>query len=305
MSNYLKINGVWREVSKYYQKSNGAWAEISKASFDSYISVHPAIAELHEDTNFSLGGPSNISGVSCSFTAIYDGANVTTAATWSLISGSQYASLSGEVLTIGSNANDSTITIQAVYNGVTATKDVVITYKTGTTGETQTETVVDESGNTSTTTTIVIDNGDGSSSSASTTVVVDENGNTVGTTESEVTNNADGSFNGTSTSYDASGNPTETVNQSGDTTGNIETQQVSYNESGSPVVTGYEIDTTGSEGAGRSISGDGVNTEFIPFADDNCGFICRIKFTTVASQQPRPPLVEDTEILVQTGFIIS
>ena len=297
MTKFHKINGVWREISKYYQKTNGAWAEISEASFESYLNANPLPSQFggFVTVDFVLGGPRNVSGETCSFTAVYEGLNVTSAATWSLVSGGQYATMTDYVMTIATGASNSTVTISATYNGNTTTKDVVLTYKAGTTTETQTETEVDESGNTTTTTTTITENEDGSSSSESVTIVTDESGNTLETTETVTEVNSDGSFTGASTTYDSSGNPTESVNQSGDTSGNVETQQVTYDESGTSAVTGYEIDTTDSQGQGKGMRGDGVNTEFVPFCDDNCGFICHIKFTSEAASQPRPPIVEDTE----------
>ena len=124
---------------------------------------------------------------------------------------------------------------------------------------------------------------------------VDENGDTTGSTTNNTTNNADGSSQSSTTNYDANGAPTDTTNMGTDTSGNVDTQNIEYDEQGNQTVVGYDIDTTASEGDGKEITGDGVNTEFIPFDDDNNGFICHIRFKTVISEQPRPPLVEDID----------
>ena len=58
---------------------------------------------------------------------------------------------------------------------------------------------------------------------------------------------ADGSSTSTTISYDVSGNPTEKVNEDVDVDGNASTQSVAYDDDGEEVVTGYSIDTSGSE----------------------------------------------------------
>ena len=136
---------------------------------------------------------------------------------------------------------------------------------------------------------------DGSSTSSTVTTGYDEEGNVSGSSENITETNADGSFNSATVNYDENGTATDGENQSGDTAGNVDTQQVEYDESGNTAVTGYEIDTTASGGEGKTMRGDGVNTEFVPFADNDCGFICHMRFDTVMSEQPRPPIVEDTE----------
>ena len=285
MGTFQKIGDTWRVVSKYYQKTNGAWAEITEASFDSYIRILPSMFGGASISGIDIVGPDTVSGESCTFAAIYNSANVTSAATWSIISGSQYASVSGSVILIGSNANNSNVTVQANYNGMTGTKNVVLTYLSGTTEETETEIIVDESGNTSATTTTTVSDESGNTTIESTTVYTDESGNTVGTSESTIEENVDGSFTGTSTNYDAEGNPTGTTNSSGDTEGNVNTQEIGYDSNGDPVVTGYTIDTTDNPDGAKTYNGDGVNTEYYAF-DVTRGFICDIHFTVDCSNKP-------------------
>lgn len=135
---------------------------------------------------------------------------------------------------------------------------------------------------------------DGSSSSQSETVHYDENGDPTGSTTNETDINADGSSASSTTNYDASGDPTDQQNVETDVTGNVDTQDVEF-EDGEPVVVGYNIDTTASEGVGKEIEGNGINTEFVPFKFASQGFILHIVFESTSAMQPRPPITPDTE----------
>ena len=280
---YQKVNNTWKPVSGYYRKNNGVWETIDATTFENFVSSNVVMFGGSVDGNHTLtiGGITSISGVSCSFTAIYDNmTNVTTAATWSIVSGSSYATISahtGEV-EILSTANESNVIIQASYLNVTTTKNVTLTYKAGTTSETETETITDASGNTTTTTTTVVTNEDGSSSVITTTVVTDESGNTIGSSESNKDISSDGSFNATTTNYDAEGNATDGTNITGETNGNVSTQDVKYDESGNTIVTGYDIDTSGNPDGTKEFRADGVNTEYYAL-DVTQGFVMDIHFT--------------------------
>lgn len=294
MAQYIKINNQWRSVSTRYKKQNGVWVVIPESGFpeaQAYI--------FAGDVTHSIGivGVSVISGVSSNYCTLYDGIeDVTTGTTWSIESGSAYATINQSgVLTILSGANNSSVVVGASCSGITATKTVSVTYTQGTTGHTEVEVITDGSGNTTTTTTVIIENQDGSSNSETTIVETDESRNIVSTTTGTTETNSDGSYSGTSTTYDSEGNPTEGTNVSGDVEGNVSTQQIGYDESGNTSVVGYEIDTTASSGTGKEFDGTGVDTEFIPFCDDNCGFICHIRFSSAMSGQPRPPVVPDID----------
>jgi hypothetical protein len=138
-----------------------------------------------------------------------------------------------------------------------------------------------------------VENEDGSSTSQSQTTHYDENGDTTGSTSSNSSTNADGSGSSTTTNYDASGDPTDTTNVGTDTVGNVDTQNIEYDEQGNETVVGYDINTENSEGTGKEMSGDGVNTEFVPF--DGSGFICHIRFKSLLEDQVIPPVVEDID----------
>jgi len=287
---YQKVNNTWKPVSGYYRKNNGVWETIDATTFENFVSSNVVMFGGSVDGNHTLtiGGITSISGVSCSFTAIYDNmTNVTTAATWSIVSGSSYATISahtGEV-EILSTANESNVIIQASYLNVATTQELTLTYYTGSTSETETEIDIDESGNTTTTTTTTTTNEDGSSSVITTTVVTDESGNTIGSSESNKDINSDGSFNATTTNYDSEGNATDGINQSGDTSGNVSSQEVEYDESGNTTVTGYQIDTSGNPDGTKEFNGDGVNTEYYAF-DVTQGFIADIHFVINCNNSP-------------------
>jgi uncharacterized protein YjdB len=244
-----------------------------------------AVEEVAVTTLTIVGAPV-ISAETCNYNAIGDNSeDVTTSATWSIISGSQYATINpnnGSV-TILNGANESNVTIQAEYAGLTATTNVTLTYVSGAESETNTESTVDIGGNTTTVTTTVTEYEDGSSVEVVETVITDANGDIVGTSESNKTVNTDGSYNGTTTNYDAEGNPTDGSNVTGDTAGNVSTQTVEYDSSGNEVVTSYDIDT--SETTGKTFNQDGANTEYYAF-DLTHGFELDIDFTIDFSAQP-------------------
>jgi hypothetical protein len=197
---------------------------------------------------------------------------------------------------------------------------MIVSYLSGASSTTEVEMVENEDGSTTTTTTTTTDNGDGTSTSSSTTTTYDENGDVSQTVETTTTddgegnttsnstttnadgssttnqtvNNADGSSTSSTTNYDTEGNPTDTENVLTDTIGNVDTQTIDYDENGDPTVTSYTIDTTESNGEGKNITGDGVDTEFYPF-DGSEGFEMHIRFRSVKTEQPNPPIVTDTE----------
>ena len=156
-----------------------------------------------------------------------------------------------------------------------------------------TSTVTNSDGTSSESTSTLIENEDGSSTSQSETIHYDENGDTTGSTTNNTEVNSDGSSQSQTTNYDASGDPTDTTNVGTDTVGNVDTQNIEYDEQGNETVVGYDINTEGSEGTGKEMSGDGVNTEFVPF--DGSGFICHIRFKSLLEDQVIPPVVEDID----------
>ncbi len=257
-----KENGEWTSspVSNIYVKQNGVWT--------TGVTGTTSITSLMfgRQHTLTIGGASTIVAETCQYVAIYDN-RLEVTPTWSIISGGTYATIAIDgTVTINSNANNSPVTIQAEYNGLTATKDVVLTYLSGSTSETTTETVVDiETGEVTTTTTTTTENQDGSSQVSTECVYYNENGEIEGSTTNETTKNTDGSSTSTTINYDENGDPIDKTNEKVDTSGNVDTQQIEYDENGEEVVTGYDIDTSDNPDGVKKINGEEVNTEFYAF----------------------------------------
>lgn len=267
----IKIGEQWKTVSASYMKVGDSWVTVPLSNIPSYLANGAMIWGGYQSSSFIvhsllIGGASTVEAETSQFQAIYDGQAVT-GATWSIASGSSYASIDATgSLTVNSSANKSPITVACSYNNLSAIKAVEVTYKSGSSASTTTETTVDpDTGETTTTTTTVTENPDGT------------------TTTSQ-----------TATTYDEEGNETGHVQTDTDVQGNVDTQTVVKDENGNDVVTGYTIDTTNNPSGSRDITGTGVNTEFTPFTAGN-GFECHIVFRTVKTEQPNPPLVVDTE----------
>ena len=299
---YIKINGQWATADGVWYKTGDTWTTITGQDAATYMANRLCIYNIESSSAvlLSIAGPASFTGESFQYVLYRNGEEVTTGATWSVVSGGTYATIDGTgTLTVLNGASGSSVIIRATYMDASKDKKLTLTYNTNTTASTSssTETVVvsgDTIERTTTTTEITDDSGNTTTTVTIVETITNESGETT-YREINGTSNPDGSYSSTETNYDSAGTATDATNVSGDTEGNIDTQQVAYDESGNASVVGYEIDTTGSGGNGKEIEGNGINTEFVPFCDDNCGFIMRIKFTTEASQQPRPPLVEDTE----------
>ena len=289
MSTYLKKDGEWIKTSRVYVKVNGAWTRYTEEQFSAFTSDKAFTYGGFIDGEHTLfiAGIGSVTGESYTLAALYDNLVIpSTSCTWTIVSGGFYATIdTAGTITILSTANGNNVTVRVAYSGLTAEKTITLTYRSGTTVETETEVVTDASGNTTTTTTTTIENEDGSSSVEETVVITDESGNTVGSQESTVNTNSDGSYDSTSTNYDAEGNPTETTNESGDTEGNVNTQGIEYNESGDPVVTAYTIDTSDNPDGSKTYNGDGTNTDYYAF-DLTHGFVLNIHFTIPFTSQP-------------------
>ena len=238
-------------------------------------------------TTMAIEGASVVSAETCQYRAICDNTeDVTSSTTWSITAGSQYATINssnGEI-TILNGASESSVTIQAVYAGLTATTTATLTYLAGAASVTTSNITTDIGGNSTSVVTTITTYADNSSTEVVETVVTDVNGDLVGSTESTTTTNADGSYNGTTTNYDENGDPTNGSNVTGDTEGNVSTQTIEYDESGNTVVTGYDIDTSESE-SGKTFNHDGVNTDYYAF-DVTHGFVLDFDFTMDLNNQP-------------------
>lgn len=290
MASYIKEDNQWKSVVSYRRKVEGEWVTITENEFRSLCqsSYFKFGGTIIPELTISIGGPASFEGVNYFYSAILsDGTDVTTASTWSLTSGQEYATMNSSTgeLIISTGASASTVTVAVRYHNLTDSKTTVITYKTGSTGHTETEIDIDESGNTTTTTTTVVENEDGSSTVETSVVHTDDSGNTTGSQETVTNNNSDGSYESTTTVYDENGTATEGTNVSGDTGGSVSTQEIEYDESGNTAVTSYSVDTTDNPDGYKSYNADGVNTEYYAF-DLTEGFVVDFHFTIDFSNQP-------------------
>lgn len=242
---YFMIFNHTSAYTEYMATEDAVVPNISYCSGDSKTYITAGVIPPPSCT-LVIEGASEITAETYKYNAMCGDNDVTTSAAWSIVSGSEYATMDSTngKITISSTASESPVTIQAVYNGQTATKEIILTYKSGSSAETTTEVVTDESGNTTTVVTTVTENEDGSSTEVVESVVTDSEGNVIGSTEKSKETNSDGSYNSTETNYDANGNATDGTNITGDTNGNVSTQDVKYDESGNTIVTGYDIDTS-------------------------------------------------------------
>ena len=231
----VKNSGSWvkNAISAIYQKVNGAWSNnisnggTTKYTFGGFIETTPD--EDVTGSTLTIAGPSSVTSTTCQYVALADNTQVSVS-DWSITSGTGYASINNSgLLTILNGANNSTVSISCSYNGLTANKEITVTYKSG--------------------------------SSSQTTTTTDESGNTVVTT---VTDNTDGSSSSMAIKYDVEGNEIGHISEDTDTSGNVSTQTVEVNENGDEVVTSYSIDTTNNPNGKMAID-DSVDTGFIPF----------------------------------------
>lgn len=283
---YFRIFNYTNDYIEYMAQEGAVVPNISYCSGDSktYITA----GKPSPTCTLVIEGASEIIAETCKYNAMCGDNDITTSATWSIVSGSDYATIDATngKITISSTASESSVTIQAAYNGQTATKEITLTYQSGSSAETTTEVVTDESGNTTTVVTTVTENEDGSSTEVVESVVTDSEGNIIGSTEKNKETNSDGSYNSTETNYDANGNAIDGTNITGDTDGNVSTQDVKYDESGNTIVTGYDIDTSGNPDGTKEFRADGVNTEYYAF-DLTQGFVMDIHFTIDFNDQPQ------------------
>ena len=255
---YIKDNSKYSVVSSLLKKVNGVWSAITQQDFLTYLAQGLSVFGGHFPVyRFEIAAPSEITAESCQCLASLNGDVLSTGVQWSITSGSTYATVdSTGLITILSGANQSAITITASYNSFTTEHNMSVTYKSGSTSETTTETVIDEGGNTTTTTTTVTTNSDGTESSQSTSIT-----------------------------YNLDGEPIEKVNEEVDTSGNVSTQDIEFDESGNEIVVGYTIDTSDNPDGNKTFNADGINTDYYAF-DMTHGFELLINFKLSQTQPP-------------------
>lgn len=255
---FIKNNNNYSTVSSFSKKVSGIWTSITQEEFLEYLNQRLTIYGGNIQTDrFEIAAPNTIIAESCQCLVSFNGYVLTTDVQWTITSGSAYASIDNTgLLTILTTANKSDIVIQASYGNFSATHNIKITYKSGSTSESNIETVIDESGNTVITTTTITTNSDGTESTQSTSIT-----------------------------YNSSGEATEKVNEEIDINGNVSTQDIEFDEDGNEVVVGYSIDTSDNPGGSKQFNSDGVDTDYYAF-DLTHGFELNIHFRFNETQPP-------------------
>ena len=218
-----------------------------QATYDVY--TDQKTIEISYDNQLVISCPDIITGTSGTCVATYN--NNECVPTWSIIAGGSNATINehGEI-TILQSGN---ITIQAVFNGITKTKDVEVVYQANTTQET----VINPDGSvTETTTTETTDPSTGVTTTESTSTTTNADGSTSQTT-TETTTNADGSSSSSSTTTNIDGTSSESTTtttapdpETGSVTSNTST--TNYDENGD--VSGTQTNTTTENTDGSSTS---------------------------------------------------
>ncbi len=176
-------------------------------------------------------------------------------------------------LTLSNITGNITITalagnVEVIDNGDGTTTTVIENTVTNSDGtETTTTTMVNQDANGNTTsssqTTTTTGTSGGVTTTETTTVNYDANGDQTSATETTTTESSSGST-VTTINYDADNNPTTGSTANIDSSGNVNTQETTYNADGDPVVTGYNIDTSGNSNGGETIS-NGLETGVLVF----------------------------------------
>ena len=284
---FIKKDSKFAEVNNLFKKAGSTWVTLTQSELLSYLQGAVPVfgGVIPSVTRLVIAAPSTLSAKTCQCVALFNDTVVTTGATWSIVSGGTYATIDQSgFITFSTATSEADITVKVEYLYYSATHNMVATYNDSET-ETTAETTVDDSGNTTTVITIITENEDGSSQMEVTSTITDESGNTVGSSEFTSSRKADGSFESTSVIYDGEGNPKEGENVSGDASGNTNTQEVAYDESGNSAVTSYVIDTSNNPSGAKTYNGDGVNTEYYAF-DLTQGFVLDFNFTIDFTNQP-------------------
>ena len=284
---YLKKDSNFTEVSAFYKKVGDVWQTISQSEFKTYLTqIVPIFKGEIASYRFEIAAPQTLTAETCQVLAMYNDENVTSSVQWTIASGTSYATIdSNGLVEVLDGASGENITILATYGQVQTAHTMSVYYKYGSISESTTETIVDESGNSTTTTTTTTENEDGSTSVEEIVVIVNESGETLGTIERNSETNADGSYTMNTTNYNAEGEPTESTNATGDTQGNINRQEVEYDENGNSAVTGYVIDTSENTDGAKTYNGESTNTEYYAF-DLTRGFVMHVHFYINFSKQP-------------------
>lgn len=234
---------------------------------DGLKSFYPLIVDLVCDDE--------IYGTTHKCSLVSKGATCVSGTSWSIVEGNEYATIDQSgLLTILSGASYSRVVVSGKWGYASAeSKECYVTYHKGGEVDVDTEVIENPDGTTTEITTTTTTNEDGTSSVSVVTVNYDESGQT------------DGSYVSVTSNYDENGDLTETLNEVGDSEGNVNTQEIRYDEQGNEVVAGYTIDTSNNPNGAKNYNEDGVNTEFYAF-DVTQGFVLDFDFVIDFAHQP-------------------
>ena len=118
---YIKQDGDWRIVSSSYIKQNGEWVTMAETGIPRDVVYVFAGSNVEP---VQILGPETFTGLMCNYVAVLGTDIVTSACTWTIVSGSEYAFINptnGE-LGVKTAANNSPVTISVTYGAVTTTK---------------------------------------------------------------------------------------------------------------------------------------------------------------------------------------
>ena len=245
------------------------WYTITYSGFDNTSGLINGILAGDTKTitlNNTTGMPSDVTVVGA--TGIYTYQATTNPDTSTLI-------LSGATANITITAVAGTIEVIENPDGSTTTTiENTVTNGDGTETTTITTINQDPNGNTtsSSSTTSTTGTSGGVTTTTSTTINYDENGDKTSSSSTTSTiNTTTGAGTSTTINYDANNNPTTGSTATTDTSGNVNTQEVAYDQNGNSSVSGYTIDTSGNtNGTGEVLNNSNVDTGMIVF--DGKGF---------------------------------
>lgn len=118
---YIKNNSNFIEVNNFFRKIDNSWVEMTQSGFLTYLEgVIPIFGGIIPSiTRFEIAAPNTLVAESCQCLATFNDTVLTSGVSWSIISGSSYASIdSNGLLTLTSTANNPDGTKNFNGNGV-------------------------------------------------------------------------------------------------------------------------------------------------------------------------------------------
>ena len=128
MAEYIKLDGSWVEIFAVYKKIEGTW--VQQTDYNSSMStntVYICTSQQIDENTYVIYGVDSYTGKTFNLQAIFNGRVVP--ATWTITSGSQYATINANgKVTIVEGTQNQTIIVQAAYDTYLETKTITISY---------------------------------------------------------------------------------------------------------------------------------------------------------------------------------